>query len=156
MISLQKKYKQRPIRFIEIWQINGWTIKVYGISCRSEYPKKSNIIDTAKIIALKQLNTITVKSEVYELGFIIVHEAKDGLFVVVDYWTGENMLCNHAYLYNHTTQSVNYLTPTGLTACVWEIRVINFERNAWVKFILSNPNGPNVSGYLNTTLNEDI
>jgi len=47
MITLQKTYRKRPIRFLELWQPGDWNIKVYSIA----YPGKlarSSVIHSAK------------------------------------------------------------------------------------------------------------
>ncbi|WP_416150753.1 isochorismatase [Salipaludibacillus sp. HK11] len=155
MFTVKEKYVPRPIRFIELWEIEGWKIKVYGISTKKEYPDKNNIV-LGKKIAVEQLNNIEIQTEIYQLGFIIIHETQEGVFILIDYWTGENMLCNHAFYKDYNSTTISYLTPTGLTACVWELRIINFERNAWVEHILLNDQDVNINNYLKDALNEDI
>jgi hypothetical protein len=47
------------------------------------------------------------------------------------------------------------LRPTGpseLTACVWDLAVIGFERDAWVKAVLRQPSGANLDRYLATQM----
>jgi hypothetical protein len=156
MIEIQEAYKKRSIRYIELWEVDGWKFKVYGIAYKGEYPKKESI-NLAKSITKNQIREIHVNSKIYNVGFIVVHEAREANFILVDYWTGENMLCNHAYLSSFEKQAqIEYLTPTGLTACVWELRVICFEREAWIKSILANPKGPDINQYLSMYINEDV
>ncbi|RIK29394.1 MAG: hypothetical protein DCC55_38030 [Chloroflexi bacterium] len=50
----------------------------------------------------------------------------------------------------------SYMTPTGLAACVWDLRVLCFERQAWIETMLANPQGPDLDAYLARQLNEDI
>lgn len=52
-------------------------------------------------------------------------------------------------------QLLKYMTPTGLIACVWDLRVMWFEREAWVETVLANPAGPDIEQYLLRRLNED-
>lgn len=47
------------------------------------------------------------------------------------------------------------VTATGVIACVWDLRVICFERGAWVEQVLANPTGPDVERYLACRLSED-
>lgn len=150
----KQQYRPRPIRFVELWEKAGWKWKVYGISTKNEYPAPQHIA-LGKKTAVEQLHQITVQTEIYSIGFIIIHETKTGVFILIDYWTGENMLYSHAYYKEYGSTSVSYLTPTGLTACIWELGVINFERDAWVKHILQNKNIA-VHQYLKEELNEDI
>ena len=47
------------------------------------------------------------------------------------------------------------MTATGPAACVWDLRVIGFERDAWLSKVLRNPSGPDIDAYLSERLNED-
>jgi hypothetical protein len=47
------------------------------------------------------------------------------------------------------------MTATGPAACVWDLRVIGFERDAWLSKVLRNPGGPDIDAYLDEHLNED-
>ncbi|HSF81772.1 MAG TPA: hypothetical protein VLA49_11090 [Anaerolineales bacterium] len=49
-----------------------------------------------------------------------------------------------------------YATPTGLTACVWDLRLMAFERQSWLETVLANPSGPDLEAYLACRLNEDV
>jgi hypothetical protein len=51
---------------------------------------------------------------------------------------------------------LEYVTPSGLIACVWDLAVIGFERRAWIDCVLANPGGPDVEMYLMQQLNEDV
>ena len=58
--------------------------------------------------------------------------------------------------YSDKPAALEYVTPTGLTACVWDLRVLCFERQAWIDTVLTNPVGPDLEKYLTCQLNEDI
>lgn len=74
----------------------------------------------------------------------------------VDYWADENELRHHVYVSpSDDPASLEYVTPTGLIACAWELRVLSFEGDAWVEAVLAYPSGPDVEAYLARTLNED-
>jgi len=44
--------------------------------------------------------------------------------------------------------------PADSSVCVWDLRLQNFEREAWIKHILAKANAPDFDGYLNDRLNE--
>lgn len=48
-----------------------------------------------------------------------------------------------------------YKTPTGLAACAWDLRVICFERQAWVEHVLMRAPDPDFSSYLAEQLHGD-
>jgi hypothetical protein len=43
-----------------------------------------------------------------------------------------------------------------LSACVWDLRVQAFERDAWVEEVLQNVSGAGVEGYMARRLNADV
>ena len=49
-----------------------------------------------------------------------------------------------------------YLNTSGPLACVWDMAVIAYERDAWVQHVLMNPGGPDLDAYLAQQLNADV
>ena len=156
MIQLREPYQPRPIRCMELWQIAGWRIKVYGIAYQRPSPRHA-LLEAAKMVALPHLSQAAEKHNHYGVGFLGVHDGRGANFVFLDYWADENELHHHVYV-SPTEQpaQMEYITPTGLTACVWDLRVMCFERQAWLESVLTNPAGPNIDTYLARQLNEDI
>jgi hypothetical protein len=76
--------------------------------------------------------------------------------VYLDYWADENELHHHVYVSpSEEPASLEYVTPTGLIACTWDLGVLSFERDAWVEAVLANASGPDIEEYLARTLDED-
>ena len=52
---------------------------------------------------------------------MIIHEAKDSILVVVNWWVYENVIQNHVYTseYENPNKFVDF-TSKGLRFCVWE------------------------------------
>ncbi len=154
MIHLKEPYKKRSIRFLEIFQPSGWNLKLYGIAYDRELPRPE-LIEAAKKLAVEKLPQLS--DSVYGVGFLGVHDGRGINFVFLDWWQDENELHHHVF-----TSSTNHpalleeVTHTGVSACVWDLRVICFERQAWVDQVLDNPKGPDIKGYLTQRLNEDI
>lgn len=158
-IAIESSYQTRPIRFMQLLEINGWQIKVYGISAHRESPD-SAIVEAAQELAQAQLpmppvwsaapgSGSTVSEDRYGVAILIVHEGREGNFVLVSWWVGENMLQHHVYYAPPNPPfTFEYLSPTGLIACVWELAVLAFERQAWIDTVLANPSGPDIDAYL--------
>lgn len=62
------------------------------------------------------------------------------------------------YIASHETPNkFEYFTPHGLIACCWDVKVLSFERDSWIKAVLDNPKGsPNIQEYLQLRFNEDV
>lgn len=166
-IAIESPYQTRPIRFIQLIEFNGWRVKVYGISAHNEFPAPA-IIKAAEELAQEQLpmpavwsaapdSEPTVSEDRYGVAILIVHEGREGNFVLVSWWVGENMLQHHVYYAPATPPfTFEYLSPTGLMACVWELAVLVFERQAWIDTVLANYSGPDLDAYLSRQLSADV
>jgi len=155
MITLAESYTPRPIRFLELWEPGDWRVKAYGIAYRGALPGVG-LIDAAKAVARTRLPDPAVTSSRYGVGFMGVHEGRGTNFVFVDWWANENELHHHVYLSKaEAATELAEITATGLIACAWDLRVIGFERDAWVETVLANPAGPDLEAYLARRLDED-
>ena len=145
----------RPIRLLELWQPDGWRIKIYGIAYGRPMPR-GELIEAAKDVAQTTLTTKAGKTQHYSVGFVGVHDGRTGNFVFVDWWADENELHHHVFISPPGEPAALFdMTATGPAACVWDLRVIGFERDAWLSKVLRNPSGPDIDAYLSERLNED-
>jgi hypothetical protein len=156
MFTLLEPYKPRPIRFLELWQESGWRMKVYGITYNRDLPRHE-LIEAAKRIARERLPLPAITTNRYGVGFLGIHDARGANFVFVDWWADENELHHHVYISPaDQTQQLRYATDADSKACVWDLHVMNFERQAWLDTVLTNPTGVDLEAYLTKRLNEDV
>lgn len=149
-------YRQRPIRFLDLWEFDGWRMKAYGIAVNTERPD-SVLVEAARSITQARLAESAGRTHHYGIGFTGVHQGLTANFVFVDWWADENELHHHVYVSPlHDPKAFAYMTPTGLSACTWDLYVLAFERDAWVDTVLNNPDGPSLDAYLSRHLNEDV
>ncbi|MBN1920021.1 MAG: isochorismatase [Anaerolineae bacterium] len=156
MFTLQEPYYPRPIRFLELWERAGWRLKVYGIAYQRPAPRPE-LIDAAKAVVYSHLIDPTALQEGYGVGFLGINDGRGANFVFLDYWANENELHHHVYISPaDKPEELIYATPTGIAACVWDLRVMCFERQAWLETVLMNPKKPDLEAYLARQLNEDV
>lgn len=166
-MELSGKYVKRPIRFLHLAESRGWKIKVYGISAHRERPLSTNVA-AAEDLAENHLPQPAVLSQSadeqflisesrYGVGVLIVHEAREGVFVLISWWAGENMLQHHVF-FSPTKEASRFLSlaSSGIIACVWELAVLGFERQTWIDMVLNNPAGPDLDRYLGHNLSADV
>jgi hypothetical protein len=147
--------KPRPIRFLELWQPDDWRMKVYGIAYGRPTPR-AELVEAAKVVARKALAETASATNHYTVGFLGVHDGRTANFVFVDWWADENELHHHVYLSSDDEPArLVENTGTGPIACVWDLRVMSFERDAWLRSVLRNQHGPDLEEYLAARLNED-
>lgn len=166
-IQLTSPYQTRPLRFLHIANLKDWHVKVYGISAHQAYPQ-TLLVNAAEQLATEQLpspavwtdqpsETLTVSEDRYGVAILIVHEGREGNFVLLSWWVGENMLEHYVYFTTATPPfTFEPLANPHIIACVWELAVLTFERQAWVDTVLANPSGPNLEAYLRRQFSGDV
>jgi hypothetical protein len=157
MIHLEKPYETRPVRFLGIFEHEGWRLKVYGISALEETPA-SELLDAIKFVATSVLPQPAVTDERYGVGFLYAHQGQNGGgYASVNWWADENELHHHQF--EAPPGGLDDLKPIEVTggsaACVWDLTVIAFERDAWVDSVLSDAQG-DLDAYMAQYLEADV
>lgn len=155
MIALRAPHRPRPVRFDGLFEIRGWRMKLYGIATPGNEPRAA-LLDAAVDTAARVLPQPAIADDRYGVGFIVVHDAADYGFVLVDWWYGENEI--HQKLFSASLDDPAALAPhfNEAIGCVWELAVVDFERRAWLEHVLANPAGPDLDAYLGASLEADI
>ena len=151
--KFELNHKKRPIRFLELCEFDGWKIKFYGICSLAEFPD-AKCIKIAKQIAGKTLPSPAITDSRYGIAFITIHQAEMFNQIIIDWWERVNELRHRVFKAEAQSPfDFTEITATGEAFCVWELRVIGFERDAWVDNVLNNE--ISMEKYLQKRLNED-
>ena len=148
MMRLHELYRPRPVRCLELFEREGWRLKVYGIAYGRDLPR-SELVATAKRIAASALPSPAVDASRYGVGFLGIHDGRGANFIFLCWWAHENEL--HHLVWSAPSDELQRFTeqaPGAPKACVWDLAVIGFEREAWLECVLANPSGPDLEGYL--------
>lgn len=152
---VSEKYAARAFRFIDLIDVAGWRIKLYGIRYQGDSVDQA-LVEAALPVIGARLSEAGPKSNHYSVGFAAIHQGKSGNFVFVDWWADENELHHHVYVSaSDRPHEFRYMTPTGLTACAWDLKLMWFEREAWVDCVLDQSENPDLESYLARRLNAD-
>lgn len=149
-------YKTRFIQFKEVIQIEGWDVKVYVITKDGSF-KEESLYGNAKSHLPNWFRSSNGFNNAHEhKAFLILHVGTEGVFTLVNWWVGENMLTTHIYLTAPDSPSqFKLISGKGLAPCVWELEVINHERIAWTNHVLK-AKEPNYSAYLADVTNLEL
>ena len=151
-------YRPRPIRFIELIPYQGWLIKLYGIreqdSGNQERPDPEVLAGHTQV--LPHLPQPPVTDEHYGVGFLIVHQGVAANWYLLDWWYAQDIIKHKLFSSPGDAPTEISPAPTDLMACVWELAIHGFERQAWLDTILRNPKGPDLEAYLAKRMNEDV
>lgn len=152
-----EKYKPRTIRFNEIVNVQEWKVKVYTISMAGELKHPAiykNAID--KLPEWLEMNN-SFDSRNEKIAFLILHSGAEGIFSLINWWVGKNMLNTHTFItYPQAPEQFKKISGDGLVACVWEMEIINHERVSWMKNVLKQAPNPNYKSYLADNYNGKV
>jgi hypothetical protein len=145
-------YAPRSFRFIELFTVGNWRMKLYGIAWQGELPRPE-LLEAAKRVAADVLAKETANN--YKVGFIGAHDGSGACFVFVDFWGNENELFHRVFLSRlNEPQKLEPRKESDSSVCVWDLRLQSFEREAWIKHVLQKPDAPDFDAYLAERLNE--
>lgn len=156
MITLHAPYEPRPIRYEGIWEQAGWRLKVYRAATARD-AARDDLVDAIKDRAATLLPQPAVTDARYGVGFLCAHDANGGCFAFVDWWADENEL--HHRIFSAPKERPDRLEPVGpdgLAACVWDLAIMAFERQAWLETVLANAGGPDLDAYLGRHLDAEV
>lgn len=153
-LELLETHVARPIRLLEMWEPDGWRLKVYGIAYRRSAPRP-DLVAAAKRLALEALPRPAEADNRYGVGFLGAHDARGGCYVFVDWWADENELHHHPFV-GPSPEALRPALPDESIACVWDLAVIDFERRAWLSTVLKAAAGPDFDEYMAMQLSEDV
>lgn len=149
-------YRPRPVRCLDVWEVDDWRLKVYGIAYDRGLPR-SELVEAAKKIARSMLPHPADGDGRYGVGFVGAHDGRDACVAFVDWWANEDELHHHLYMApSDRPGDLQAVGPTDFTACVWDLSVLAFEREAWLEAVLKNLEGPDLERYLKRRLSGDF
>lgn len=152
-----EKYQTRNIEFKELIEVNDWKIKVYTIAKHGAFnhPEYYQNVLAALPQWLEMENRFDDSND--RIGFLILHSGTEGVFALINWWVGANMLNTHIFL---TTQdkpaAYEKISGNGLSPCVWELEIINHERVSWTNNILKKWPDTDYARYLTDVINKEL
>jgi hypothetical protein len=88
-----------------------------------------------------------------ELGFVLLHECRPALLLMINTWRNTNEIWESAYARDMTRaegyQPTTFETSHRATFCVWELGPIWHERQAWMRFLASSRDEQAKLAYIN-------
>ena len=148
VVDLAERYEPRQITALGIEGVDGWRMKLYGIAYGRELPRPE-LLEAALVAASRRLPQPPVAEARYGVGVIGVHDGRGGNFVFVDWWEQENELHHHVFFSSaEEPGQLRTAVEADPIACAWDLVVIAHEREAWVRHVLANADGPSLAQYL--------
>jgi hypothetical protein len=148
-------HRARFARFVRVAGIDGWRIKLYGIATHREDARPA-LLDATQRLADAMLPRPAVGEGHYGVGFAIAHDASAASIGIIYWWQSSNEL--HQRVHVGPLDQPDRMAPIADQAagCVWELAVVEFERQAWLADVLANPGGPDLDAYMSRRFDGDI
>lgn len=147
-------YQARRIGFDGVETMRGWRLKRYTILHPSRTPLPG-LSDAALDTAASFLPQPPVTAERYGVGWVSVHRGASYDFVTVAYWCYQTELRSQTYMRPSSGSFLlEPLSGSELSSDVWDLRLMAFERDAWVTCVLR-PDRADLDTYLERHLDED-
>ncbi|MBX2845932.1 MAG: hypothetical protein KTR13_06915 [Saprospiraceae bacterium] len=142
-------YKPRAIQPVEAMRVNGWTVKIYTITNKSTYSSWQVLAAAERLLLEWTTQADNNKHQVHKHAFLILHEAREGVWLLFNWWTGGEMIDTKVYFAHYDHPETIQASPYNSHAlvCVWELQVFTHERQAWIKHILQKAKQPDFNSY---------
>jgi hypothetical protein len=136
-------FAPRPLSYLGLREAHGFRLKVYAIAY-GDRPLRADHFDRGFAAATAQLPQPAVAGGRPGVGFAVCHQGRTGDYVVLCWWDNENELPTRVLL----ADGDGWRPATGGESfCVWDLRVVWWEREAYVGTVLAGrPDG--VAAYL--------
>ena len=133
-----KPFAPRRIRFLNLIALHDWRIKRYTIT-RSKVADAADWSDfvDGRELAVQALPDPARTAERPGLAFIIEHRGAGTDYLILCWWDRENELPTRVFVRDQSAGSPWHIATGGESFCVWDLQVIEFERNAYVGTLLA-------------------
>jgi hypothetical protein len=150
--ELSEPYAPRPIRFLELREHADWRIKLSSITDGDE-PFGRGSYDQALTLALSELPRPTAAQHRPGVGFAILHQGRCWHYLVLAWWDNENELPQRIWVRERDDPNARWRrAEANQSICVWDLQVIWFEREQYVKHVLSSRERLDIDGYMHARL----
>lgn len=148
-------YRTRSIRFLRHWDHQDWRLKIYGISAWGTQPP-DELIAAGESVAAATLPKSSTSNGCHGVGFLGVHDGVQASFAFVSWWAKTYEL-NHVLFRGPrgAPDELARVEPT-LFGCTWDLRVIAFERDAWINSMIGDRGEPDLDTYLSATFHANV
>ncbi|MFN8060228.1 MAG: hypothetical protein U0Q12_13815 [Vicinamibacterales bacterium] len=161
-----RRYRPRHVTFVGCMARGDTTLKTYGITMTTGRPEP-RLVEAAVDCAFDYLGAQPPPQSAagvnwgelpsHGVGSLIVHAGREAVFAVLDVWVDQNML-RHQVWAASPVQPIRFesLAPSGIAMCVWELAIIQHERAAWLRHVLTPSGRADLGAYLDDVLEAEV
>lgn len=131
-------YAPRLIRCLDLIEVADFRLKRYWIDLQGEPGPALAGWEPALALAKAALPSDVDAAGCARVGFQILHRGRGADYLVLGWWDRENELPLRVFVrYPRTDDALWRAARGGESVCVWDLEVIGFERDAYVRSYLA-------------------
>lgn len=147
------QYKDRKIVYEGVQSTKGWNIKIYTITTKEKFEARDTLGAVIEKLPDEIARAEKSKIPLHKQAFLVIHEAREGVWILLSWWTGGEMIKTVVRFASFTNPKLINPSPhSGALICVWELEVFLHERKAWINHVLKKAENPDFRSYLNDVL----
>ena len=152
-----KPFALRNVFYHRLVELDGWQVKTYKISPKEAFGSQEILENALAALPTWMEKAGELQLPTHRSAFLIVHEGGDGVWSILSWWIGGDMLQTTTYFTPYEQPGLFRHYPNNSSmACVWELAVVCHERKAWIEHVLKKADAPDFSGYLNDILEGSV
>jgi hypothetical protein len=148
-------YSPRLVKALPPLDVCGRVLKAYGMFAE---PERRSAVPEPKWLEQHAASVLSESPQEgdHPVGFLILHYGMEGDYLLVSQWYDSDMLkhwVRGSVVDAGGDTTFAPLAQRDLIACVWELEIIKFERDAWVNTVLAQGrlDQASLDAYLGTT-----
>ena len=126
-------YQPRPVTFLGLESLAGYQLKVYAIRYADGVFERERFAHGWELAARALPPPATTDGRP-GVGFAVLHQARTCDYLILCWWDHENELPTRIFIMDASEWRP---ATGGESFCVWDLRVIWHEREAYVATVLS-------------------
>ncbi|SDP95631.1 hypothetical protein SAMN04487905_1182 [Actinopolyspora xinjiangensis] len=149
-------YSPRLVRTLSPVEVRGRVWKTYTMFANPHDSAVLPDMEWLRESVASVLSELPPHGRDHEVGFLILHYGMEDAYLLLSQWYDADMLkhwVRGSVIDADGNTTFVPLAQQDLIACVWELEVIKFERDAWVNTVLTHGqlDKTSLDAYLDTT-----
>lgn len=135
-VTPPERYAARPWQFCGVQGLAGWQLKTYRIWYPAREPVDWAIFANASDALEAALPQPPSNAQRSGVGFVIAHAGRGVDYLLLNWWDNENEWRHRIWIRELKANRHWHEPKQGESACVWDLALIHFEREACVDWLL--------------------
>lgn len=142
-------YARRHIRPERLIIVEEWQFKFYLIEPSSLPQIAHTQIRSIHSVISENLSELE-KELHHRVGFVILHRDPEDTWLLINWWAHSSIICQLLFRSDPKPDLIFKKVEQPFVACIWEMVLLGFERDAWVNQALCE--GGSVEAYMTRLL----